>query len=68
VAQSKENAVTAIAKALLSSVSTESPDADVFKTIVLFCGLGLLASLLLTAGLVYLQIDPPQASNVMDWI
>jgi hypothetical protein len=63
-----ERAVTAIAKAfLLNVVSTDSPDVDIVKTITLFCGLGLLVSLLLAAGLAHL---PPELHmpDVMDWV
>jgi hypothetical protein len=60
--------MTAIAKALLSNVvSTYSPDVDIFKTIALFCGVGLLVSLLLAAGLAYLPAEP-HTLDVMDWI
>ena len=64
--------MTAIAKTLLNVVSlnvvsTDSPDADIFKTIAVFCGLGLLVSLLLAAGLTYLPLEP-HTLDVMDWI
>jgi hypothetical protein len=50
--------VTAIAKALSSVIFADSPDLDIFKTIALFCGIGLLVSLLLAAGLSYLPAEP----------
>jgi hypothetical protein len=63
-----ERTVTAIAKAfLLNVVSTDSRDVDIVKTIALFCGLGLLVSLLLAAGLGQLPLEP-HTLDVMDWI
>ena len=60
--------MTAIAKAfLLNVVSTDSRDVDIVKTIALFCGLGLLVSLLLAAGLSRLRLEP-HTLDVMDWI
>jgi hypothetical protein len=59
--------VTAIPEVFLNVVSAKSPDIDVFKTIALYCGAGLLVSLLLTAGLAYLSLEP-QTPDVMDWI
>jgi hypothetical protein len=59
--------VTAIAKALSSVIFADSPDLDIVKTIALFCGIGLLVSLLLAAGLSYLPAEP-HTLNVMDWI
>jgi hypothetical protein len=60
--------MTALAKALLLSVvSADSPDIDSFKTIALFCGVGLLVSLLLAAGLAYLP-SQPHTLDVIDWI
>ena len=57
----------AIAKAFLNVVSADSPDVDIFKTIALFCGVGLLVSLLVAAGFAYL---PPELHmpDVMDWV
>jgi len=63
----KETAVAAIAKAFLDVVSSDSPDVEIFKTIALFCGVGLLVSLLLAAGLSYLPAEP-HTLDVMDWI
>ncbi len=59
--------MTAIAKAFSHPVSTESPEVDIFKTIALFCGAGLLVSSLLIAGLAYLPLEP-QTLNVIDWM
>ena len=64
--------MTAVAKALsnvvsLNGVSTDSSDVDIFKTIAVFCGLGLLVSLLLAAGLTYLPPEP-HTLDVMGWI
>jgi hypothetical protein len=59
--------VTAIAKALSSVIFADSPDLDIVKTIVLFCGIGLLVSLVLAAGLSYLPAEP-HTLDVMDWV
>jgi hypothetical protein len=55
------------AKALSYFVAIESPEADAFKTIALFCGVGLLVSLLLILGFAYLPAEP-RTLDVMDWI
>jgi hypothetical protein len=61
-------AMTAIAK-VFSNVFPAAipPDVEIFKTIALFCGAGLLVSLLLAAGLSYLPAEP-HTLDVMDWI
>ncbi|MGD0851345.1 hypothetical protein [Bradyrhizobium sp.] len=60
--------MTAIAKALLVNVIyADSPDLDIFKTIALFCGVGLLVSLLLATGLAYLPSEP-HTLDVIDWM
>jgi hypothetical protein len=59
--------VTAIAKALSSVIFADSPDLDIVKTIALFCGIGLLVSLVLAAGLSYLPAEP-HTLDVMDWV
>lgn len=59
--------MTAIAKALSCVIFANSPDLDIFKTIALFCGIGLLVSLLLAAGLSYLPTEP-HTLDVIDWI
>ena len=56
-----------IARALSYLVSAESPEVDVFKMIVLFCGVGLLVSLLLILGFAYLPSEP-RTLDVMDWV
>jgi hypothetical protein len=63
----RDGATTATAKPFSNVVSAKSSDIDILKTIALFCGVGLLVSLLLTAVLAYLQIGP-QAPDLMDWI
>jgi hypothetical protein len=42
-------------------------DIDILKTIAVFCGVGLLVSLLLAAGLSYLPIEP-QTLDVINWM
>jgi hypothetical protein len=60
--------MTAIAKALSNAFPTLSTDVDSLRTIALFCGVGLLASLVLVAtGLSFLPADS-QALNVINWI
>jgi hypothetical protein len=59
--------VTATAKTFSKVVSVKSPDIEVFKTIALFCGVGLLVLFLLAAGLACLQLEP-RSPDVMDWI
>jgi Na+/H+ antiporter NhaA len=59
--------VTAISKTFSRAASAESSDVDILMTIALFCGIGLLISLLLIAGLAYLPPEP-QMLNVRDWI
>jgi hypothetical protein len=57
--------VTATAKTFSKVVSAKSSHIDVFKTIAVFCGVGLLALLLLAAGLACLQLEP-RPTDVMD--
>jgi hypothetical protein len=59
--------VTAISEIFPKVVSEESHDVDILKTIALYCGVGLLVTLLLTAGLAFLP-PAPQTLDVMDWI
>jgi hypothetical protein len=59
--------VTAITKAFASVVHTESPDANFLRAIALFCGVGLLISLLVTAGLTYVPREP-STLDVLNWI
>jgi hypothetical protein len=60
--------MTAIARVFLNVFPAAiSPDVDIFKTIALFCGVGLLVSLLLAAGLSYLPAES-HTLDVMDWI
>jgi hypothetical protein len=63
----KESAMIATARPFSNVVPAKSTDTDIFITIALFCGVGLLVSLLLTAALAYLQLGP-QAPDLMDWI
>jgi hypothetical protein len=63
-----EAAMTAIAKALSNAFPAISTDVDSLGTIALFCGVGLLASLVLVAsGLTFLPSEP-QSLNVMNWL
>jgi hypothetical protein len=48
-------------------IFADSPDLDIVKTIALFCGIGLLVSLVLAAGLSYLPAEP-HTLDVMDWV
>jgi hypothetical protein len=41
--------MTAIAKAFLNVISTDSPDVDILKTVAVFCGVGLFLSLLVVS-------------------
>jgi hypothetical protein len=60
--------MTAIAKVIANSRPATPPDFDMLKTVAVFCGLGLLASLVLIAsGLTILPVEA-QALNVMNWI
>ena len=61
--------MTAIApKALSNALPAISTDVDAFRTIALFCGVGLLVSLVLVAsGLSFLPADS-EVLNVMNWI
>jgi hypothetical protein len=44
-----------------------APDIDILKTIAVFCGVGLLLSLLLAAGPSHLPIEP-QTLDVINWM
>jgi hypothetical protein len=66
--QTKGTAMTAIAKALSNAIPAISTDVDSFRTIALFCGAGLLASLILVSSGLTLLPTEPQALNVMNWI
>jgi hypothetical protein len=64
----KGTAMTAIAKALSNAIPAISTDVDILRTIVLFCGVGLLASLILVvSGLSFLPTES-EVLNVMNWI
>jgi hypothetical protein len=41
--------MTAIAKALSNAIPAISPDVDILKAVAMFCGVGLLVSLLLAS-------------------
>jgi hypothetical protein len=56
-----------LAKTFLNAVSADQTDIDMLRTIALFCGAGLLVSVLVAAGLTWLPAEP-QSLNVMDWI
>jgi hypothetical protein len=56
-----------LAKTFLNAVSADQTDIDMLRTIALFCGVGLLVSVLVAAGLTWLPTEP-QSLNVMDWI
>jgi hypothetical protein len=49
--------MTAIARAL-SSASGTQVDVETLKTIVMFCGIGLVVSLLLAGAVASLQLEP----------
>ena len=60
--------MNAIAKAFSNTIPSIPPDFDILKTVALFCGAGLLISLVLALlGSSFLPTDP-QALNVMCWI
>jgi hypothetical protein len=60
--------MTAIARALSRASGTDI-DVETLKTLVLFCGIGLFASLLLAALGVDLPLDPHiDELNIMNWI
>jgi uncharacterized BrkB/YihY/UPF0761 family membrane protein len=60
--------MTAIAKALSNVFPTTQPEFDVLKMLAVFCGVGLLASLVFVASGVSVIPTEPQALNVMNWI
>jgi hypothetical protein len=64
--ETKGGTVIAAARVFLNSVSVKSPDIDVFKTIAIFCGVGLLILLLLAAGLACLQLEPQSQRPLED--
>jgi hypothetical protein len=60
--------MTAIARALSNAFPSISTDVDSLRTIALFCGVGLLASLvLISTGVSFLPAEV-EAINVMNWI
>jgi hypothetical protein len=64
--QLRESAVTVIPHTFPKVSSAKSSDGDILITIALFCGIGLLVSLLLTSGVTGspLALTP----DVMDWM
>jgi hypothetical protein len=56
-----------LAKTFPNAASADPTDIDMLRTIALFCGAGLLASVLLAAALTWVPTEP-QSLNVMDWI
>jgi hypothetical protein len=58
--------VTAISKTFPKRASAESSDGDIFITIALLCGVGLLVSLLLTSGVAGLRLE--LLPDVMRWM
>jgi hypothetical protein len=61
--------MTAIAKAFSNVIPAISPDVDILKTVALFCGVGLVVSLLLAGVGAYLPLEPhTYGLDVMDWI
>ena len=58
--------MTVIPHTFLKATSEKSSDVDMFKTIALLCGVGLLVSLLLTSGVAGSPLELP--SDVMDWM
>jgi hypothetical protein len=58
--------VTVIPHTFPKVTSAESSDGDIFITITLFCGVGLLVSLLLTSGVAGLPLE--LTPDVMDWM
>ena len=60
--------MAAIASALLRASVTQV-DVETLKTIVIFCGVGLVVSLLLAGALTSLQLAPDTIGlDTMDWI
>jgi hypothetical protein len=60
--------MTAIARALSRAPGTQV-DVETLKTIVIFCGVGLLVSLLLARGVAHLGLAPSTIGlDVMNWI
>jgi hypothetical protein len=64
--QIRKSTVTAISKTLSKVVSAESSEVGALKTIALFCGVGLLVSLLLIAGVAGLPLE--LTPDVMEWM
>ena len=60
--------MTAIARALSNAIPAISTDFDIPKTVALFCGVGLLISLVLVASGLSLLPTDAQTLNVMTWI
>jgi hypothetical protein len=60
--------MTAIAKVISNARSASSPDFDTLKTVAVFCGVGLLASLVLILSGVTVLPAEPSALNVINWI
>jgi hypothetical protein len=58
--------VTAISRPFPKGASAELSDADMFKTIALFCSVGLLVSLLLSSGVAGLRME--LTPDVMGWM
>jgi hypothetical protein len=57
-----------IARAL-SRASGTQVDVETLKTIVMFCGVGLVVSLLLAGGAAYLRLEAgTNGLDMMDWI
>jgi hypothetical protein len=60
--------MTAIARAL-SRASGTQVDVEMLKTIVIFCGVGLVVSLLLAEWIASLRLAPDSNGlDIMDWI
>jgi hypothetical protein len=60
--------MTAIASAL-SRASGTQVDVETLKNIIMFCGVGLVVSLLLAGGVAYLPLEPDtNGLDVMNWI
>ena len=60
--------MTAIARALSNAIPAIPTDFDVLKAVALFCGVGLLVSLVLVASGLSLLPTDAQTLNVMTWI
>jgi hypothetical protein len=60
--------MAAIVRALSSAIPAISTNDDSLRTIVLFCGVGLLASLILLASGLSSPPAESEVLNVMNWI